>query len=137
MKIFLLCMSLLAASGLWWASGNSGERSDSAKSLQTTGADSVSHSDEVYPVMIREVKPIYPQKALDSGVTTIVTVKALVDTLGNVKKALAAKCTRPGFGFEEAAVAAALSCRFVPASEKGHKVAVWVAYDMRFALDEK
>lgn len=92
---------------------------------------------EVEPEMIFEKQPDYPPLALEGGFTAEVTVEALVGKDGIVKKAQAVKCTRPGMGFEEVTVKAALECKYKPAIQNGNPIAVWVTYTKKFRLENK
>ena len=85
--------------------------------------------------MIFEKKPDYPQLARDGGFTATVTIQALVDKNGNVKKAQALKCTRAGLGFEDAAIKAAMDCKYKPAIQNGNPINCWVTYTIKFTQD--
>jgi len=89
---------------------------------------------EVEPEMIFEKQPVYPTLAQEGGFTATVTIQAFVDKNGVVKKAQVAKCTRPGMGFEEAAIKAAMECKYKPAIQNGNPIGVWVAYTMQFTI---
>jgi protein TonB len=91
---------------------------------------------EVDPVQIYEETPEYPRLARDGGFTGIVTIQAYVAKDGTVKKAQAVKCTRPGMGFEEAAVKSAYKGKWKPAIQNGNPIGVWVAYTVKFELNE-
>jgi len=90
---------------------------------------------EVEPEFIVEKQPDYPPLAMEGGFTADVTVQAFVDKTGNVKKAQVAKCSRPGMGFEEAAIKAAMECKFKPAIQNGNPIGVWVTWSMKFKLN--
>lgn len=90
---------------------------------------------EVQPIPTLEEKPGYPRLAQEGGFTAYVIVQAYVDKDGNVKKANAIKCSRPGMGFEEKAIAAALKCKYRPAIQNGNPIGVWISYRVNFELD--
>ncbi|MFA6587888.1 MAG: TonB family protein [Patescibacteria group bacterium] len=92
---------------------------------------------EVDPVQVYEETPEYPRLARDGGFTGYVIVQAFVDKNGFVKKAQAVKCTRPGMGFEEAAVKAAYKCQWKPAIQNGNPIGVWVAYKVDFVFENQ
>jgi TonB family protein len=89
---------------------------------------------ELEPALINEVVPEYPRLARDGGFTGNVIVQAYVDKNGVVKKAQAVKCTRPGMGFEEAAVKAAYQEQWRPAIQNGNPIGVWVARKFQLVL---
>lgn len=91
---------------------------------------------EVEPVSVYEETPEYPRLARDGGFTGNVIVQAFVSKDGSVKKAQAVKCTRPGMGFEEAAVKAAYKWQWKPAIQNGNPIGVWVAYTVKFELGD-
>jgi TonB family protein len=92
---------------------------------------------DVEPEMIFSQKPDYPEKAKQNKIETRVLLQIFIDTTGSVRRVAVALCKKPGWGFEDAAVASAYNCRFRPAQFKGKPVGVWVAYDVDFSLDEK
>lgn len=86
------------------------------------------------PVMIYEEPLDYPSLAKKIGWEGELWVKALVDKDGNVVEAVIYKASGTNVGFEEAAVAAALKCKYKPAIKDGHPIAVWVSYKVEFRL---
>ena len=137
MKVSILCISLIAACALCLLSCATGHKTDSVTPKETTNSGAILNSEDIEPELIKNVQPVYPPKALDSSVTAVVVIKAFVDTLGIVQKASVVKCSRPGQGFEEAAVKAAYNCRYKPAWQKGRKVGVWVQYNTNFTLNRE
>jgi protein TonB len=92
---------------------------------------------EKMPEMISQGKPVFPEVARKANITAIVTVRALIDKTGKVVKAEAAQCNQPGYGFEDAAIKAALKSKFHPAISKGKPVDLWVSYNVKFDLKKK
>ncbi len=90
---------------------------------------------EVYPEQIYEEQPEYPRLAREGSFTGYVIVQSFVDKNGVVKKAQAVKCNRPGMGFEDAAVKAALKCKYRPAIQNGNPIGVWISYRVNFVLE--
>jgi periplasmic protein TonB len=89
---------------------------------------------EQTPVAIHEVKPIYPQIAIDAHVEGPVTVHVLVGKDGRVLKTeLAEKFQVPMLN--EAALAAARQWVFTPGMANGKPVACWTAIPFRFRLN--
>jgi len=88
------------------------------------------------PEMIVTETPVYPPEAKKEGREGKVYVKALVDKTGRVRKAFTDKSSGYDY-FDKAAVEAAYACRYKPAEQDGKKVAVWIAYSVTFALDDK
>ena len=102
-------------------------------SSATASKDSLDRQ-EVEPVMIYEARPVYPEEAMRRHMEAHLTIQAFVDSTGRVKKASAIDCSKTGWGFENAAVGAALMCRYKPALQKGNRIGVWVTYKMSFIL---
>jgi protein TonB len=85
------------------------------------------------PQFIKYVVPEYPELARKAGVEGVVVVNLLVDTKGQVVKAV------PVSGPEilrDSAVKAALQCLLTPALQRDKPVAVWVALPFRFRLKD-
>jgi protein TonB len=89
---------------------------------------------EEEPVIIDEEVPRYPPIALAAGFTAWVRIQAFVDQSGNVLKAVSVNTNRPGIGFEEAAIKAALKCKYRPAIQNGNPVGIWITYKVVFKL---
>ncbi len=87
----------------------------------------------VPPVVIVQVKPVYPTGARASNLTGLVLIKALVGKDGKVKKAIPFR--GPAI-FYDAAVEAAMKCVFKPAIQKDAPVAVWVMIPFTFSLED-
>ena len=68
------------------------------------------------------VQPIYPERAKKQGVKGTVALRIYVQKNGKVALARVADVDPAGYGFEQAAVAAAERWRFVPAMERGRPV---------------
>jgi TonB family protein len=88
------------------------------------------------PVMIHVVEATYPDSAKSAGITGKVWVKALIDSTGIVRNVVVSKSS----GYDElddAAVKAVWKCKFKPALLDGKPVAVWIAYQVTFTLDDK
>lgn len=87
------------------------------------------------PVLVKEVKPGYPDLARRSGMEGRVFVEAWVDKHGKVKEA---KCLREGSVnldiFCEAAIQAALKNEYKPAISNKVPVPCWVTYKVDFVL---
>jgi periplasmic protein TonB len=120
------------------ASGVSGAEPDAAESGTADAALPVRgvyvYVDEL-PVSIREVKPDYPELALDAGVEGFVLVHALVGKDGRVMRVeLDEKFASPLLN--QAALEAAKRWVFKPAFVNGHPVPVWSDIPFRFVLHE-
>ncbi|MCL2447841.1 MAG: TonB family protein [Polyangiaceae bacterium] len=84
------------------------------------------------PVVRSDAGVVYPQRALDEGVDSVVTVPLIVtvDVHGAVTKA---EVTQPaGHGFDEAAVEGALKLQFDPATRDGKPVAARIGFSYTF-----
>jgi len=91
---------------------------------------------ETNPEQIYEEPGEFPRLAREGGFTASVIIQAFVDKTGTVKKAQAIKCTRPGMGFEEAAVKAAYKCKYRPAIQNGNPIGVWISYKYDFVIGD-
>jgi periplasmic protein TonB len=89
---------------------------------------------EFAPKFIEKVKPIYPRLAQQAGIEGVVFVSVLVDKNGTVRDAKIAKSSGTNAGLEEAALEAALKCKFSPALQNGRPIAVWATFDFRFKI---
>ena len=90
---------------------------------------------EVQPEFVHNEIPVYPRIAREGGFTAEVLIQAFIGPEGKVIKAQAARCSRPGMGFEEAAVEAAYKCTYRPAIQNGQPVGIWISYTVKFVLD--
>ncbi|NMC42741.1 MAG: energy transducer TonB [candidate division Zixibacteria bacterium] len=91
---------------------------------------------EIQPAVVSEKQPDYPRLALEGGFSAVVTVLVYVDKTGTVRKAEAVKCTRPGMGFEEEAVKAALQWKWRPGIQNGNPIGAWMTHTVRFVLED-
>jgi TonB family protein len=90
---------------------------------------------EELPEAIKLPSPIYPTAAVSLRIQSSVQVKILIDKKGKVRRAtIMTPSERPGYGFEESALRAALDGKWKPAMEDGKPVAVWVSYPISYLL---
>jgi len=92
---------------------------------------------DVMPVLENQPQAVYPDSAKKANVRGSVWVKVLVDKQGSVKRALIAKGSGKKVGFEEAALTAAKLATWKPAMLDKKPVAVWVSYEIKFALENE
>jgi len=86
----------------------------------------------VPPSLVERVEPEFPAAARAANVGGVVELELSVDDAGHVT---AARVLRPaGFGFDEAARAAALQFHFRPATRDGQPIASTVLFEQRFTL---
>jgi periplasmic protein TonB len=86
------------------------------------------------PALIERVPPVYPVAARSLRAEGRVTLRLAVHPDGTVARALVEECTRPGFGFEAAALAAVKQWRYEPApSQSGPRT---VTVTIRFRSQE-
>jgi len=102
-----------------------------AKPLLLAGVGNVSN-----PRMIPDskVEPVYPEEARLKSVEGSVILEAVVLKDGTVTVAEILRSTRPGFGFEEAAIAAVSQWRYEPALMDGRPVDVYFTIFVDFKL---
>lgn len=85
---------------------------------------------ELTPEMIYREEPKYPMYA-DRRVERTVWVRSLVDHRGNVIEARTHKSCGE-LPFDQAALDAAVKCRYKPAVQNGRPVCTWVVYKVEF-----
>ena len=90
---------------------------------------------EVPPALIRDELPRYPSLAQAGGFSAEVILNVYVGIDGIVKEVRVAKCSRPGIGFEEAAIAAGYKLLFRPAVQNGEPIGLWVIHTIRFVIE--
>jgi TonB family protein len=111
--------------------------SDEPESASETTTDStiVPFGIESMPVAVKLPSPIYPAEANTLGIETSVWVKVLINRNGKVMAAVVmTPSDRPGYGFEESALTAALDGRWKPVLMRGKPIAAWAAYEIRYLL---
>lgn len=84
------------------------------------------------PVVLSEVKPIYPKEAREARQEGAVVVDALIDASGSVRQVVV--IDGPSV-FREAALVAIKQFRFKPALVEGNPVAVRIRYTLKFRLE--
>lgn len=87
------------------------------------------------PKVKKKVDPIYPQNAKRAEKEGTVKLQATIGTDGIPKNIVAV--TKPGFGFENAAIDALKKWRFIPGKKKGKDAEMTVSIDIQFKLDDK
>lgn len=87
---------------------------------------------EKQPIVVREVKPVYPELAQRAQMEGTVWVKIWVDKEGKARKVVVLKSDAEIFN--EAATTAAKQYVFTPAIMNNGPVAVWVSIAFRFKL---
>ncbi len=86
----------------------------------------------VAPRLLERAEPVYPEPARIAGVGAVVGLQLDVAVDGQVSDVRVVR--RAGFGFDEAAVAAARRYRFSPALVDGQPAASTVELEQRFAV---
>jgi protein TonB len=86
------------------------------------------------PKLVRFVKPGYPPIARRLRVEGEVVVSVLVDETGKVADARIVRSATQDVGLEEAALAAARSASFQPATKDGVRVKMWTTLRIPFQL---
>ncbi len=85
------------------------------------------------PRLSSDIKPVYPFAAQRLRKEADVSVDVLVDENGKVIDTRMGE--KAGFGFDDAARAAASRAEFVPASTQGVKVKMWTTIKVQFRLE--
>ena len=84
------------------------------------------------PRLISEVRAPYPVEAKKNNVEGLVMMDLLIDEKGKVRQAVLVE--GPGYGLNEAALAAIKNFEFEPAKVSGQPVSVKIRYSYRFIL---
>jgi TonB family protein len=106
---------------------------DSTESADPDSSDEFVGIDTL-PQMIFEQPPTYSADAFRDRLPGTTWIKALIDSTGHVKNAVVGRSSGIP-ALDTAAVAAAYGCLFNPAWQRGHPVALWVTYQVKFKLD--
>src|SRR5262245_6608294 len=85
------------------------------------------------PVLKQKVDAVYPRAALAAGAEGTVVLELFIDAHGNVEHVHVV--SSPGYGLDEAAMAAARQFQFKPATIDGAPVASQVIYEQKFAIE--
>ena len=83
------------------------------------------------PELIKMVQPKYSSLAIAANIEGTVTVKVLIDSKGNVERAEILKSIPM---LDEAAITAAMQCKFKPAKQRDKFVKVWMSVPFKFNL---
>ncbi|MCK6598665.1 MAG: TonB family protein [Bdellovibrionaceae bacterium] len=120
--------------------GNTVAKEQDTLKLDPTDQDSIPIPADEYlvssmPVLISEVRIPYPEEAKKAGIEGPVVLELLIDNQGRVRSVTLIK--GPGFGLNEAALAAIKNFKFRPAMMKDQSVAVKIKYTYRFVLENR
>ncbi len=83
------------------------------------------------PKLASRLEPRYPPTARNFNKSATVNVRALVDENGRVERAEVSGA-KAGYGFDDAALAAARTARFEPATKGGVRVKMWTLLRITF-----
>jgi TonB family protein len=120
----------IALAALAFSEGCGGAVSAEGKPWDTVSLD-VEYDEP--PVVIKAVRPVYPEEASEAKIEGDVTLLVYIDENGDVRNAIVR--ASPGYApLEEAAKEAALKCKFKPAKYRGKPVGVWYDVVMEFRL---
>lgn len=87
------------------------------------------------PQLLSEMRIPYPEEAKKAGIEGPVVMELLIDDQGSVRQVSLIK--GPGFGLNEAALAAIKNFKFRPARIQDQAVAVKIKYTYRFVLENR
>jgi protein TonB len=105
--------------------GNAPVGAQDTETVYTPGKDGVTH-----PVVVKEVKPHYPQAALKEGKSAVVTVECVVTPKGLPSDV---RVQKPGdAAFDEEATKAVKQWEFKPGTKDGKPVPVRIQIDLTF-----
>jgi len=124
--------------GMTAKAGNTVAKEEDDETLRVDDADSLPIPADEYlvsamPELLREYRIPYPAEAKQAGIQGAVVMDILVDSSGQVRQAVL--ISGPGYGLDEAALAAVKSFEFKPARVQERPVAVKIRYAYRFVLE--
>lgn len=90
---------------------------------------------EIFPVCVYQPDPVYPEKALASGLEGLVVVWVYLDEVGTVNK-VTVYLSSGHPSLDEAAVKAAFESRWTPAQDNGEGVRASTSLAYNFSIDE-
>ena len=141
-QVFGVSRSALTSSesGVTVKAGNTLAKQADNETLKPIDADSIPVPRDEYlitrmPKIRRETRIAYPKEARAAEVQGNVVVELLIDSLGKVRNVKL--ISGPGYGLNEAAVAALQSFEFEPAEIASEKVAVQIRYTYKFVLEKE
>jgi protein TonB len=85
-------------------------------------------------VILRAVKPVYPEHERERDIEGAVTVELLVDTYGNVANASVLELVGPE-SFSKAALDAVRQFEFQPPVENGEPSTMWIKFVIKFRIN--
>jgi protein TonB len=88
---------------------------------------------EEEPVLVSIRQPVYPEIAREAGIEGTVTVRVLVWSDGSVRDLTVLEAV---LGLEDAALEAAATAVFRPATQQGRPVATWTILPIEFRLHD-
>jgi protein TonB len=86
------------------------------------------------PRLLREIKPMYSNAALQARIQGMVVMQAVVLADGSVGDVWITRSLDRSFGLDEEAIRTVKQWRFVPAMQRGRPVAVTVPIEMQFTI---
>ncbi len=130
----VLVWALVAICLALGASESRGTEPDSKTEPLLSGRDGVSE-----PVLIQssKVRPIYPRKARRVRANGKVILQAVVRKSGRVRVIEVLESSRPGLGFEKAAIKSVKQWRWTPAELDGEPVDVYFTVVVEFNLSRR
>lgn len=126
-----------ATDGVEIKKGNTLAKEVDTLKLEDTDADSLPTPTEEYlvsdmPVLISEVRPVYPREAKEKQLEGAVSLDVLIDDKGNVRQVSVIEGPEI---FKTGAVEAMKKFKFRPAKVEGKPVAVRIRYSIKFKLE--
>lgn len=141
--VAITTLVVLPLAGLQFNAAAQTSRSSIVKgvsSSKTQAEESLPGPDEfvkvtTVPEILKYEAPVYPDSAKNAHLTGTTWVKTLVDSTGKVRNVIISKSSGHG-DLDDAAVKAAWSYTYKPATLDGKPIAVWITYKINFTLDE-
>lgn len=87
------------------------------------------------PTLLWRTEPVYPELARRADLEGDVALQAVVQSDGSVGEIRVLRCSRPGVGFEEAAIDAVSRWRYSPALQDGRAVDVLMTVYVTFEIE--
>ncbi|NOG97996.1 MAG: energy transducer TonB [Ignavibacteriae bacterium] len=85
----------------------------------------------IKPILLTNVQPVYPQKAIWKNIEGDVTLNILVDSRGNVENVTVGNSSDSKI-LDSAAIDYSKSLKFIPANSNGNPKSYWVKMTLRY-----
>ena len=90
----------------------------------------------IKPILLTNVQPVYPQRAIWKNIEGDVTLNILVDSRGNVENVTVGNSSDSHI-LDSAAIDFSKKLKFIPANSNGNPQSHWVKMTLRYFFNSK